>query len=75
MNCPFCEKEMKKGVLSGDGRGKVRWNEGDERPSLIDRLSEKGCVTTAKYTISNFTIESFYCDSCKKMIIETDLHC
>lgn len=25
MNCPFCNKEMIKGVITGNGRAKVRW--------------------------------------------------
>lgn len=25
MNCPFCNKEMIKRVITGDGRAKVRW--------------------------------------------------
>ena len=32
MKCPFCEREMKKGILYGDGRmGGVFWNEGDKK--------------------------------------------
>ena len=34
---PFCEKEMKKGTLSGDGRTKVRWDaDGEKILELLD---------------------------------------
>lgn len=73
MKCPFCEKEMKKGILYGDGRSGVHWNEGSKKVPALEAMVGKGRVTAAKYTLVSFTIESFYCDSCKKMVIETDL--
>ena len=73
MKCPFCEKELKKGILYGDGRSKVRWNEGDKKLPILEGLAGKGCLSSAKYTLATFTIESYYCDTCKKMIIETEI--
>ncbi len=29
MRCPFCGDEMRRGVLSGDGRTNVCWKEGE----------------------------------------------
>jgi hypothetical protein len=73
MICPFCGKEMKKGILSGDGRSKVRWKSGDKKADIWDTLSDSGSVTAVKYTLTAFTVESFFCAACKKMIIETDV--
>lgn len=73
MICPFCGKEMEKGVLSGDGRSKVRWKAGDKKADIWDTLSFSGIVTTVKYTPTAFAIDSFFCSACKKMIIETDV--
>lgn len=28
MECPYCKKEMKKGILSGDARQGIAWKEG-----------------------------------------------
>ncbi len=73
MKCPYCEKEMKKGILYGDGRSKVHWNEGDKKLPALEGLVGKGCLTAVKYSLATFTIESYYCKSCKKMMIETEI--
>ncbi len=57
MICPFCGKEMKKGILSGDGRSKVRWKSGDKKTDIWDALSDSGSVTAVKYTLTAFTVE------------------
>lgn len=73
MICPFCGKEMEKGILSGDGRSKVRWKAGDKKADIWDTLSFSGSVSAVKYTLTAFTVEAFFCFACKKMIIETDV--
>ena len=73
MICPFCGKEMEKGILSGDGRSKVRWKAGDKKADIWDALSCLGSVSAVKYTRTAFTVESFFCPTCKKMMIETDV--
>lgn len=73
MNCPFCNKEMIKGVISGDGRARVRWHADGEKTGLIEStFTEKGFID-ANYTLTKFSIDSFYCKGCKKMIFDTDV--
>lgn len=72
MICPFCGEDMKKGTLSGDGRSKVRWFTDSEKARLGDIITGKGTVT-AKYTLTKFEIESYYCQKCKKMIFDTEV--
>ncbi len=73
MVCPFCGKEMEKGMMSGDGRDKVRWKSGDKKADICDKLAVLGNVTAVKYSLTTFTVEAFFCSACKKMIIETDV--
>lgn len=73
MVCPFCGKDMEKGVLSGDGRSSVTWKAGDKKANLIDKLGGSYKLGAAKYTLTAFTIESYYCSACKKMIFDTDI--
>ena len=73
MICPFCGKEMKCGIMSGDGRSRVFWKAGDQKASLADRITGVGKVTAAKHRIGVFTMVTYYCDSCKKMIFDTDI--
>jgi len=73
MICPFCGNEMVKGILSGDGRSPVVWKQGDKKTSTIDKIVGIGTVTAAKRTLASFTIESFFCRECQKMIFDTDV--
>ncbi len=73
MICPFCGNEMVKGILSGDGRSPVVWKQGDKKTSTIDKIVGIGTVTAAQRTLASFTIESFFCRECQKMIFDTDV--
>ncbi len=73
MICPYCNKEMKKGVLSGDGRSTVSWKEGDKKANFWDKIGGVCNVDAMKYTLATFSAEAHYCPDCKKMIIDTDI--
>ena len=73
MICPFCGKEMQKGILSGDGRSGVNWKQGERKAGLLDRIVGEGKVTAAKGSLVAFTIESYFCPGCRKMIFDTDI--
>jgi len=69
MDCPYCKCEMKKGLLYTAGAVVPYWKEdGTKR----DILSEKGRLPI-KSTLTAHKIESFYCSSYKKLIINADL--
>ena len=72
MKCPFCEGEMKKGVMSGDGRSKVFWEPENEKLGLMDKIVGKGIID-ADYSLTKFKIQSDYCQTCKKMIFTTNI--
>ena len=61
MKCPFCEKEMRKGILSSNDRCKIFWEPEDEKLGIMDRMFGKGIV------------EADYCEACKKMIFSTNI--
>ena len=73
MNCPFCGKEMQKGILSGDGRSPVTWKQGDRKTGFIEQMVGTGTVTAAKRNLVSFRIEAWYCPDCHKMIFDTDV--
>ena len=76
MNCPYCNGEMRKGILYFDGRSGAHWNEGDAKQSLSKTIGGLGRVMAAKSYKAlsiTMTIDSFYCDRCKKMIIDTEI--
>ncbi len=73
MTCPFCGQEMKRGIMSGDGRSAVFWKAGDRKAPLSDRLVGTGIVSAARRFLGTFTMETYYCDACRKMIFETDI--
>lgn len=71
--CPYCGKEMQKGILSGDGRSRVTWKPGNSKAGWMDKLVGSCMVTAARMTLTTFTIESYYCPDCGKMIFDTDV--
>ncbi len=74
MKCPFCDKKMIKGTITGDGRTKVRFVAENEKIDALDRaFTEKGVISATKYTLTKFSISSYFCDNCQKMIIDTDI--
>ena len=73
MLCPYCGREMKAGILSGDGRSPVTWKQGEKKAGLMDAIVGSGTVTAARRTLTTFTIESWYCPDCKKMIFDTEV--
>ncbi|MDO5151389.1 MAG: PF20097 family protein [Oscillospiraceae bacterium] len=73
MKCPYCNKEMIKGVVSGDGRSTVIFSEGIKPTKLLDRLDGSGALIPQKRTLSRFLIDACFCKDCKKLIIDTDV--
>jgi len=63
--CPYCKRKMQRGVIVCDGRRAPSWK------------SEEGAkeVALAKFNIVSlltaYKIEATYCDSCKKIVINT----
>ncbi len=72
MKCPFCEKEMKKGILSSNDRCKIYWEPENEKLGMMDRIVGKGIVE-ADYSLAKFKIKADYCETCKKMIFSTNI--
>ncbi len=74
MICPYCNKEMKKGKLHGEGRGRMYYTEEGKKVKFIDRICG---VNTVKAAVNgpwgHFEIETYFCEGCKKMIIDTDI--
>lgn len=73
MICPYCKKEMEKGVLSGDGRSGVYWKAGEKKVGFMDKMGGTGRLKAVKYSLAVFEIDSYYCSGCKKMIFDTEL--
>lgn len=72
MYCPYCKSKMEKGIISGDGRRKVRWYKDGKKIGLFDKMAGIGLID-AKYTLTKFEIESYYCAECHRMIFDTEI--
>ncbi|MBQ8568511.1 MAG: hypothetical protein IJ446_04765 [Oscillospiraceae bacterium] len=78
MNCPYCNEEMKKGIIAGDGRTPIAWEEENSGKNAFEKFTDKwfagiGRLRAVKYTVGKFSIDAFYCPKCKKLIIDTDI--
>lgn len=70
--CPYCGKEMKKGILAGNIKS-IAWKEGDKGPSPIDFIAGIGRLTGLKTKFQWLSAESYFCKDCKRLIIDTDI--
>ncbi|MBQ5311948.1 MAG: hypothetical protein ILP19_07920 [Oscillospiraceae bacterium] len=74
MKCPYCDSEMQKGMITGDGRSAVKWQADGDKPNVLDRIFGSGDLTAAKISaLSGFKIDADYCAKCHKMIFDTDI--
>lgn len=80
MKCPYCDTEMKEGVISGSGRKRVCWKEGDDPPTMWEHIRRKGELQCVSYDFpailgvpTIFQIGAVYCERCRLMMFKTDI--
>lgn len=67
--CPYCGKEMELGYIP-QGRFSLKWIPEEKNKGPLLTWFPKGIKLTDLY--SNGTVESFYCNDCEKIIIDTE---
>ncbi len=67
MQCPFCGKEMKKGVLKGDSHTTPKWESEGGKRSLFGSGT---VVRSVKKTGTMFEIGGYLCESCGKAVMD-----
>lgn len=72
MKCPYCNEEMQHGVLRGDGRSPVRFEQEGKKLSWSDKLAGIGALKL-KMIWGTFRIEGDYCEKCKKVILDAEV--
>ena len=70
MKCPYCSREMKKGVVRGDGRTPVKFMAEGENPGLFYTGQR---LTNVRYDLTQFEIQANYCGNCGKRILDARL--
>lgn len=74
MLCPYCNKEMTDGNLSGDGRSSLLFSPGDKRMPFSEMIGGTGRLTAAQSGVwSGIRVKANFCRPCKKIIIDTDV--
>lgn len=66
MQCPYCKKEMQKGVISGDRRCKMYWETEDKKPGFFDKLNGTCRVSAAKYILGERESTRFFAANARK---------
>ena len=70
MKCPFCNKEMIVGSIFQD-RSALKWVPADKDRGLLNFTPlVKGIKLTS--ITDSMTVKVFYCDKCRKFIIDQD---
>jgi len=70
MKCPYCDKEMEKGIIQS--MYPLSWNPGEKRKIFTTRgdLHEGGIVLSDMNIIKGSAVLAFLCRGCKKMVID-----
>ena len=73
MICPYCEKEMAVGSITQD-RYALKWVAADKNKGLLNFTPlVKGIKLTSGFGgIAEITVKVFYCELCRKFIIDQD---
>lgn len=66
--CPYCGKEMHLGSIYQD-RYALKWIPEENDKGLLLQWLSKGIRLTDLTT--NYSVDSFYCNKCEKIIIDT----
>lgn len=62
--CPYCKKRMQRGFIVCDGRRTPSWKSEDEAKEVpLAKFNVVSLLTT-------YHIETLYCDSCQKIVID-----
>ena len=68
--CPYCGKEMRLGQICADNL--LSWTPDGERVSGATRWSKSpNSIVLAKYyLLAPASVDAFYCEDCKKIVID-----
>jgi len=67
MDCPYCKNDMKEGFIPRD-RYSIKWIPGED--SGIFAQFRKGIKLTR--TLEDGSVAAYFCEGCKKIIIDLD---
>lgn len=67
MRCPYCSNEMEEGYIPSD-RYSLKWVSSDEK-SKSGFFSKKIKLHSI---LEDMSVDAFYCNSCKKIIIDLE---
>lgn len=70
MKCPYCGKEMQLGRICADNL--LSWTPDGESASGATRWSKSpNSIVLAKYyLLAPASVDAFYCEDCKKIVID-----
>lgn len=65
MNCPYCNSEMKRGII--EAKSQPIWTT-RQKISIFKRKDE---IALSNFTDTEYSA-AYYCESCRKIIIDID---
>ncbi|WHH58260.1 PF20097 family protein [Petroclostridium sp. X23] len=70
MKCPYCDKEMKYGVI--ESPHEINWKPKKAKLFGAARFHEGAIVLSKLSLLKGSCVEAYCCDNCKKIIIYYD---
>lgn len=69
MKCPYCNKEMEKGLIQS--AQEISWLKGEKKHLLLTSdLHEGSVVLSKKSFIKGSAVTAFLCRDCQKVVID-----
>lgn len=68
MECPYCKKEMKYGVI--ESPQEINWKPIKAKLFSAARFHKDAIVLARQSLLKGSCVEAYRCDSCKKIVID-----
>lgn len=68
MKCPYCGKDMNRGIIQG-GRFSHKWIPEEKEQTALPKWFSKGIKLTDP--LMEHGVIAFYCHACEKIVIDT----
>ena len=73
MKCPYCGKEMEKGLIQSPNE--IAWLKGEKRKLFTKASFHADSVLLSEFSaLKGSAVAAYNCNECKKIVINYDIH-
>lgn len=69
MNCPYCGRELEKGLIQSPNE--ISWLKGEQKHLFAKAEFHEGAVVLSEFSfVKGSAVKAFLCRECKKVVID-----